>query len=78
MNLLRRYNGPMCCIEIREGDAVEYEDGRVGIITKISLVPGGMQDQGLVARLTMKYKGGTIMATANHFKPTEGGMYLDY
>lgn len=75
--MLREYTKQTACICIREGDMVQYEDGRQGIIHKIQLVPNGVRAPQLIARLTVKGSWGTLIATANHFVPVPGEKYLD-
>lgn len=76
--MLRTYEkGGTVCIEIRVGDTVKYEDGRLGELKKIELKPNGTQNPFLVAILTVKMIGSTISATSDKFKPVENVQYLD-
>lgn len=76
--MLRTYeHGSTACIEIRVGDSVKYEDGRIGELKKIELKPNGTQNPFLVAIMTVKLKYSTITATSDKFKPVENVQYLD-
>lgn len=76
--MLRYYKeSKTACIEIRIGDKVKYKDGSIGTLEKIELMPNGVHNPGLIARLTIKCPDKKIMATANHFLPVDGEQYLD-
>lgn len=65
------------CIEIREGDKVKYDDGRVGILKKIELKPNGVNNPYLIALLTVKLDKSMVTATADKFSPVPNEKYLD-
>lgn len=76
--MLREYfKNRTACIEIREGDKVQYEDGRVGTLIKIQLKPNEAKTGALIALLSVKMNDSTVTATANRFTPVEGELYLD-
>lgn len=60
-------------IEIKIGEKVLYEDGRVGKLVDMKLVPNGINDRSLVVILYVEIEGrngkGIMSATANRFKP---------
>lgn len=76
--MLRTYEqGVTACIEIRVGDTLKYKDGRIGELKKIELKPNGAQNPFLVAVLTVKMSGSTIIATSDKFRPVDNVQYLD-
>lgn len=76
--MLRIYEpGGTACIEIRVGDTIKYEDGRVGELKKIELKPNGTQNPFLVAILTVKMVNSTVSATSDKFRPVANVHYLD-
>lgn len=76
--MLRKYEfKKTACIEIRVGDTVRYEDGRLGELKKIELKPNGIDSPSLVALLTVKFIDSTIIATSDKFEPAENVQYLD-
>jgi hypothetical protein len=76
--MLRQYKkGSVACIDIRVGDLVQYDDGRIGELKKIELKPNGVDDNTLIARLTVKFKDSTVTATSDKFTPVQGEYYLD-
>lgn len=65
------------CIRIRIGDKVQYDDGRIGILKAIELAPNGIEDNRIVALLTVKLKDSTVNATSDKFSPVDGEEYLE-
>lgn len=62
-------------IEIKIGEKVLYEDGRVGKLVDMKLTPNGFNDRSLVVILYVEIEGrngkgiGIMSATSNRFKP---------
>lgn len=66
-------------IEIKIGDRLLYEDGRVGKLVDMKLTPNGFTDRSLIVILYVEMEsrhGKVIMsATSNRFKPTPDTTY---
>ncbi len=76
--MLRTYElNKTACIEIRAGDWVMYDDGRIGILKKIELKPNGCQDATLISLLTVKLGNSIVTATSDKFTPVPNEQYLD-
>lgn len=71
------YQSQTVCIEIRIGDKVRYEDGRIGELKKIELKPNGCKNPSLIALLTVKMDNSNIVATSDKFTPVPNELYLD-
>jgi hypothetical protein len=69
-------------IEIKIGERVLYEDGRVGKLVDIKLVPNGVSNPELVAILYVEMNGrngkGIMSATSNRFKPAPETAYDEF
>jgi hypothetical protein len=75
--MLREYDKKTACIILRVGDSVIDNESRIGKIISIELVPNGISDPSLIARLTVKHQWGKIIATADKFRPVIGEKYLE-
>ena len=66
-------------IEIKIGDSLLYEDGRVGKLVDMKLTPNGFTDRSLVVILYVEMdtrNGKAIMsATSNRFNPAPDTVY---
>ena len=66
-------------IEIKIGDRLLYEDGRIGKLVDMKLTPNGFTDRSLVVILYVEMdtrNGKAIMsATSNRFKPAPDTIY---
>ena len=66
-------------IEIKIGDSLLYEDGRVGKLIDMKLTPNGFTDRSLVVILYVEMEGrnGKVImsATSNRFKPAPEETY---
>lgn len=77
--MLREYiEKRTACIRIRVGDLIKYDDGRIGILDKIELVPNDAETGKLIAVLTVKMPNSQVSTTADKFTPVPGQQYLDY
>ena len=69
-------------IEIAIGNPVKFEDGRIGILRDIKLVPNGMTNPELVSILYVEIEGfrGKVMmsATSNRFTPVDDAEYAEF
>ena len=69
-------------IEIKIGERVLYEDGRIGTLVDMSLVPNGVSNPELVVILYVEMDGrngkSVISATSNRFKPVPDETYSEF
>lgn len=69
-------------IQIKIGEKVLYEDGRIGKLVDMSLVPNGVSNPELVVILYVEMDsrhGKVVMsATSNRFKPAPDETYEDF
>jgi hypothetical protein len=65
-------------INIKIGDPIQYEDGRIGILRDIKLMPNGINNPEIVAILYAELKGSIISATSNRFKPADNTSYEEF
>ena len=68
-------------IEIKIGDRLLYEDGRVGKLVDMKLTPNGFTDRSLVVILYVEMEGrngkAIMSATSNRFKPAPDETYKE-
>jgi hypothetical protein len=68
-------------IEIKIGEKVLYEDGRIGKLVDMKLVPNGVFNPELVVILYVEMDGrngkSVMIATSNRFKPAPDETYED-
>lgn len=65
-------------INIRIGDWIRYEDGRIGQLRSIELTPNGATDLQLVTVLTVKLETGNLLsATSSRFTVIADEPYLE-
>jgi len=69
-------------IEIKIGDSLLYEDGRIGKLVDMKLTPNGFTDRSLVVILYVEMEGrhgkGIMSATSNRFKPAPDTAYDEF
>jgi hypothetical protein len=69
-------------IEIAIGNPIKFEDGRIGILRDIKLVPNGMSNPELVSILYVEidsFRGKVMMsATSNRFTPVDEFEYEEF
>ena len=69
-------------IKIAIGNPVKFEDGRIGILKDIQLVPNGMSNSELVTILFVEIDGfrgrGIMSATSNRFTPINDFEYEEF
>ena len=65
-------------INIKQGDPIQYEDGRIGILRDIKLMPNGVSNPEIVAILYVEMYGSMISATSNRFKPADDHLYEEF
>jgi hypothetical protein len=69
-------------IEIKIGERVLYEDGRIGTLVDMKLVPNGTHNTQLVVILFVEMDGrngkGIMSATSNRFKPAPETTYDEF
>jgi hypothetical protein len=72
----------MSLIEIKNGEKVLYEDGRIGNLVGMKLVPNGTHDTQLVVILYVEIDGyngkSLVCATSNRFKPAPEETYGEF
>lgn len=64
-------------LSIRIGDILQYEDGRIGQLVDLDIVPNGTDDTSIVLLLKLKLDTGYIWAASNRFKPVDNILYLE-
>ena len=69
-------------IQIKIGEKVLYEDGRIGKLVDMSLVPNGVSNPELVVILYVEMDGrngkSVMSATSNRFKPVPDETYSEF
>lgn len=65
-------------IEVAIGKKVQYEDGRIGILRDIKLVPNGTHRPELIAVLFVEVEGSIVSATSNRFTSIEDEEYEEF
>ena len=65
-------------INIKTGDPIQYEDGRIGILRDIKLMPNGANNPELISVLFVEMNGSFISATSNRFKPVKDHQYDEF
>lgn len=69
-------------IEIKIGNPIKTEDGRIGILRDMKLVPNGMNNPELVTVLFVELDGdrgrGVMSATSNRFFPVDEFEYAEF
>jgi len=65
-------------INIKNGDPIQYEDGRIGILRDTKLMPNGSCNPELVSVLYVELNGSMISATSNRFKPVKDHQYDEF